>query len=84
MHRATRVTALSVALLAALALFATAAAARFIGGTPGNDNLVGTPRSDVILARAGNDRVDGKAGRDFILGQEGNDRLLGQAGALTN
>jgi Ca2+-binding RTX toxin-like protein len=49
-------------------------------GTPGNDTLHGTSRSDLIWLLAGNDLSDGGAGNDTIRGDKGNDTLRGGAG----
>lgn len=58
-------------------------------GTPGNDNLNGTNRSDLIQGFGGDDRLSGRdgsdvllggGGDDFIEGGDGEDALLGEDG----
>ncbi len=51
-----------------------------IEGTPGNDRIDGTPKSELIVVYGGNDRVYGGPGDDCIVGGEGNDRLYGDSG----
>ncbi|MGH4023919.1 MAG: hypothetical protein ACRDRV_04965 [Pseudonocardiaceae bacterium] len=51
-----------------------------ITGTPGNDNLAGTPGSDVICGLSGNDNISGGSGTDVIYGGAGNDNLSGGDG----
>jgi Ca2+-binding RTX toxin-like protein len=66
--------------LAVGALFASAALAATIVGTPGNDRLRGSQFDDQIDAKAGNDVVRGFRGNDDINGGQGADRLFGNAG----
>jgi len=47
-----------------------------IEGTEGNDNIDGSPASELILAKGGRDRVDADNGDDCVVGAEGNDREL--------
>jgi hypothetical protein len=54
---------------------ATAAGARIVTGTPGNDRLVGTPRADAIRGLAGKDRLRGGSGADFLQGGPGRDEV---------
>lgn len=65
--------------LAALALAATASAAR-ITGTGGPDRLRGTARADVLRGLGGDDVLDGRGGTDLLVGGPGRDTLLGGAG----
>jgi hypothetical protein len=51
-----------------------------ITGTPGNDELVGTPGDDVICGLDGNDTIDGGGGDDVLLGGPGDDLIDGGAG----
>ena len=60
-----------------------------IDGTPGNDDLLGTPAAedihggagdDRIVGRGGNDLLDGGPGDDYLIGDTGNDTLLGGDG----
>jgi Ca2+-binding RTX toxin-like protein len=76
---------LAGALLSALALPASVLAAT-IGGTPGNDLLVGTSVADtmnglggddLILGAGGDDAIDGGIGRDALFGGAGNDKVFG-------
>ena len=60
-----------LALISALVVGVSAAAAATIVGTHGPDRLVGTPYAD---------RIDGKAGDDAIYGKGGNDELVGGLG----
>jgi hypothetical protein len=62
-------------LLVALLIGASAAGARTIVGTDGNDRLVGTPRADTLLGRAGNDILVGLAGADSLVGGPGRDTV---------
>ena len=61
----------------------------YLGGTPGEDHLVGTNEDDTIegfgghdtlLGRGGNDNVSGGDGADFLRGDPGNDGLFGGDG----
>jgi len=63
-----------------VAIFASAAFALTITGTPGNDRIRGSQQDDTINALAGNDRVIGRGGVDNIDGGPGADRLFGNAG----
>lgn len=49
-------------------------------GTPGDDRLVGTSKSDVICGGGGDDVIDGRGGDDIILGGPGDDTLNGGSG----
>jgi hypothetical protein len=51
-----------------------------IGGSEGNDRLVGTQLADVMLARGGHDYLEGRAGRDLLDGGTGRDLVLAGAG----
>ncbi|SFE13129.1 integrin alpha [Nitrosomonas sp. Nm166] len=46
-----------------------------IRGTPGNDNLIGTPAAERFEAGDGNDRMIGRGGADVFLGEAGNDYI---------
>ena len=65
-------------LLAAFALGAltTAAVAKDITGTPGDDILIGTGAADRITALAGHDELLGQGGDDILDGGEGTDELF--------
>lgn len=52
-----------------------------IEGTPGNDLIFGTNRTDVVALLSGSDRVYGRAGGDRLCGGQGNDELLDGSGA---
>jgi Ca2+-binding RTX toxin-like protein len=63
---------------------------RYIDGTPGPDDLVGTDKDDVIHASGGKDYVSGLAGpdvlyagagNDTVVGRDGNDRIYGNTGS---
>lgn len=58
----------------------TAAVARDISGTAGNDLLMGTPAADRIDALGGDDEVFGLADEDVLDGGDGNDELFGGDG----
>jgi Ca2+-binding RTX toxin-like protein len=62
----------------------TAAAGRIltctIGGTPGNDRLIGTANRDVICGKAGNDFIKGRGGNDVLFGQGGRDTIISGPG----
>jgi hypothetical protein len=51
-----------------------------VTGTPGDDQLQGTPGADVIASGGGNDRVASLGGADVVCGGEGNDRVSGGNG----
>ncbi len=60
-----------------------------IDGTPGNDDLLGTPADedihggagdDNIVGKGGNDLLDGGPDDDYLIGDTGNDTLLGGDG----
>ena len=51
-----------------------------VGGTIGNDTLVGTAEPDVLQGFGGNDSLSGLAGDDRLEGGSGNDTLLGGDG----
>jgi hypothetical protein len=69
-------------LLAALALAAltTAAAAKDITGTPGDDLIAGTLEADRITTLEGHDDVQGRGGNDLLDGGPGADELFGGDG----
>jgi hypothetical protein len=48
-----------------------------IVGTPGDDVLWGTKRSDCILGLGGNDEIHGRGGDDVVIGGDGDDLLYG-------
>jgi peptidoglycan/xylan/chitin deacetylase (PgdA/CDA1 family) len=73
------VSAIVIALMAALMLPATSAAV-VKRGTSGADSLVGTAASDTLNGLGGADNLIGRAGPDKLLGGRGADRLLGGAG----
>lgn len=73
-----RTSVLSLGLAAAL--LATPVWAQVIGGTPGDDVLVGTVRDDRVDAGDGADTVSGRAGSDRLYGEGGDDLLHGDAG----
>ena len=74
MRRAGLVAAL--ALLMAMAL-AGVAYAENIGGTPGNDYLLGTVKDDLIRGRGGDDYVRALVGEDLLRGGPGDDVVRG-------
>jgi Ca2+-binding RTX toxin-like protein len=47
-------------------------------GTESNDNIIGSPATDVVLAAEGADTLEGAAGGDYLLGGKGDDRILGE------
>jgi Ca2+-binding RTX toxin-like protein len=49
-------------------------------GTPGDDNLVGTPVADIIAGFAGSDHLTGLDGNDVLIGGPDGDVLSGLAG----
>lgn len=51
-----------------------------IVGTPGNDNLIGTPGRDVVVLGDGDDVFYGKKGDDLICAGSGNDTIYGNKG----
>lgn len=51
-----------------------------LGGTTGNDTLIGYESDDIVLGLGGNDYISGGAGNDQLSGNEGDDRLSGDAG----
>ncbi len=73
-----RTTLLSIFALGAL--LTTAAVAKDITGTPGDDMLVGTPEADRIEGLGGHDEILGFAGDDELLGGDGDDELFGGEG----
>ena len=52
-----------------------------IRGTEGDDELVGTPGTDVFRARRGDDEIRGGGGSDLICGGPGDDRIGAGAGS---
>ena len=77
--RKTRLVALALALVAALAICSIAWAG-VLKGTKGDDTLTGTPDADMLVGLAGNDTLDALAGNDRLLGGRGDDNLLGGDG----
>jgi Ca2+-binding RTX toxin-like protein len=75
-----RAAAVSLLVLAVLAL-AAVAGARTITGTTGNDRLVGTPRTDAIRGIGGRDTLLGRAGADYLNGGPGRDAMEAGPGA---
>ena len=72
---------LGTALLAVLALGAIGSArAAEIGGSQGNDRLIGTQQPDLMLARGGHDYLEGRAGGDLLDGGTGRDLVFAGAG----
>lgn len=51
-----------------------------ITGTPGDDQLRGTPGRDVVWGGDGDDRIEGLGGDDVLCGGPGADRLAGGGG----
>jgi Ca2+-binding RTX toxin-like protein len=76
-----RIVLLAPAMTAALLLISGVAWAAELIGTPGNDRLIGTDRSDLISARDGKDTVLGKGGSDELYGMPGPDSISGSEGA---
>lgn len=72
---------LILALLAALVVGVSAAAAAVITGTNGPDRLVGTPYADQIYGQGGNDLIYGHQGDDVLRGGDGNDSIWAGVGA---
>jgi Ca2+-binding RTX toxin-like protein len=64
----------------AFAALTTAALAKEIVGTPGDDLLNGTAGSDHIQGRGGHDEILGREGDDVLDGGEGDDELFGGDG----
>ena len=54
--------------------------ARYLAGTAGNDQLLGTLDDDVINGQSGSDTIGGYGGNDVINGGAGDDNLSGNAG----
>ena len=75
-----RITVLLTVTVAALLLTAGVALAATINGDSGNNNLVGTNRSDEMRGLGGNDIIRGKRGADFMRGNAGKDELSGSYG----
>ena len=50
-----------------------------IVGTPGDDELEGTPGCNCIYGLGGDDTIDGRGGMDYIFGMDGDDLLYGGA-----
>jgi Ca2+-binding RTX toxin-like protein len=69
-----------IVLAVAALVFTALAAAAVIRGTRGDDNLVGTPNSDLIRGFAGNDTILGNGGTDVMFGGPGNDTITGGNG----
>ncbi|MEQ1710420.1 MAG: tandem-95 repeat protein [Hyphomicrobium sp.] len=51
-----------------------------LGGTDGNDHLIGGAGDDTLWGDAGNDRLEGGDGNDFIFGGLGNDIITDEFG----
>lgn len=51
-----------------------------IVGTPGPDNLLGTPGDDAIFGGGGIDQILAQGGDDLVFGGDGNDKLHGVDG----
>lgn len=51
-----------------------------IGGTSGDDRIVGTPRRDVIRTGQGDDTIRSRAGNDIVCADRGADVLIGGRG----
>lgn len=73
----------------ALFVVSSVALADVVGGTAGDDTLVGTSRADDIFGYEGNDTIDGRSdwdelwggfGSDTAYGRGGNDTLQGEGG----
>ncbi|MEG4353144.1 choice-of-anchor K domain-containing protein [Microcoleus sp. LAD1_D5] len=47
-------------------------------GTESNDNIIGSPATDVVLAAEGADTLEGAGEGDYLLGGKGDDRILGE------
>ncbi|HEX9548416.1 MAG TPA: hypothetical protein VF942_13835, partial [Acidimicrobiales bacterium] len=61
--------------------FQTPLAAAVLGGTPGNDIIIGGDSSeDTLYGDAGNDYLDGGQGDDDLFGGPGDDILIGGGG----
>lgn len=58
----------------------TAAIAKEITGTPGDDLIAGTPEPDRIVALEGHDDVQGRGGDDVMDGGPGDDELFAGPG----
>lgn len=50
------------------------------GGTPGDDQLIGSDYDDTIDGLGGHDHIAGNKGNDNLIGGAGNDRLEGNEG----
>ena len=71
----------SVVQLGAQTLYrATTDIPTIVGGSSGNDALLGAGGNDVLLGNDGNDNLSGGGGDDFLAGGAGNDRYLVDAG----
>lgn len=64
----------------ALACAAPATAA-IIGGTPEDDELLGTAEADMIRGKGGDDLLVGRAGGDTLKGSSGADVMYGHRGS---
>ncbi|MEG4269529.1 choice-of-anchor K domain-containing protein [Microcoleus sp. Pol12A4] len=47
-------------------------------GTESNDNIIGSPATDVVLAAEGADTLEGAGEGNYLLGGKGDDRILGE------
>ena len=54
---------------------AAALSLKFIRGTPGPDNIIGTSANERIYGGSGNDRIMAKGGDDRVFGEAGNDQI---------
>jgi Ca2+-binding RTX toxin-like protein len=79
-RRSVRIGTVLTIAVAAVTVFAAVALAQVINGTPGNDNLRGTPQADQIDAQTGNDRVAARAGDDTVQAGPGFDLVLAGRG----
>src|SRR5215212_2145452 len=81
---ATRIRRAGVVAALALLLMATALAgvayAKIVSGTPGNDYLLGTRKTDLIRGRGGDDYISALAGDELLLGGAGDDVVRGGGG----
>jgi Ca2+-binding RTX toxin-like protein len=81
---ATRIRRAGVAAALALLLMATPLAgvayAKIVSGTPGNDYLLGTIKTDLIRGREKDDYIRALAGDDLLFGGAGDDVVRGGGG----
>ena len=72
--------AAALALLLMATPLAGVAYAKIVSGTPGNDYLLGTTKTDLIRGRGGDDYIRALAGDDLLLGGAGDDVVRGGGG----